>query len=264
MDCEEVRELLDAYALGATEVSEADGLEEHVADCIRCWEELTKSQQTAAMLALAIPIELPPVYLENRVMRQAEVQRRPLEPAGSRGGFLSSLRLGWPATAGALAVASVAALAFAALLQVQLTDLRDDKDGLEARIQQDAQVIDDMQEIMTISLSDDLSTTELAAYGGAGIGATTALYGWSRKQLSGFIVCKDLPKLEEGEVYQAWFEAGDNVVSAGTFTSEDGTCHLPVKLTSQLPLSGFGISVEPEEGSARPSSGWLMYADFGR
>lgn len=263
MDCEQVRELLDAYALGAAEGDEAAGLEGHVADCIRCWEELTKSQQTAAMLALAIPIQSPPEYLEGRVMKQAEVQRRPAAPAGAGGGFFSRLRVGWPATAGALAVASVAALAFAALLQVQLTDLRDDKEGLEAQVQADSQVLSDMQEIMTVAFSDDLSTTELAAVSTAGISGS-ALYGWSRKHLSGFIICQDLPPLEEDQVFQAWFHAGENVVNAGTFRSEDGTCHLPVELSSSMPLSGFGISIEPEGGSARPSSGWLMYADFGR
>lgn len=262
MDCEQVRELLDAYALGASDAGEGDGLEEHVADCVRCWEELTKSQQTAAMLALAIPIETPPEYLERRVMAQAEVQRPPAVATAS-GGLFSRLNLGWPATAGALAVASVVALAFAAVLQVQLTDIRSENDDLQTKVQADASVIDDMQEIMTVAFSDDVDTTELAAVSGAALGAGTALYGWSRKHLSGFILCDDLPTLGDENVYQAWFHAGDAVVSAATFAADDGTCHIPVHLSSEMPLTGFGISIEPTGGSSSPSSDWLMYASFG-
>lgn len=263
MDCEQVRELLDAYALGASDPDEAAGLEEHVADCVRCWEELSKSQQTAAMLALSIPIEPAPDYLERRVMTQAEVQRPSSRVAGERAGIFSRLSFGWPAMAGALAVASVAALAFAALLQVQLTDIRGDNDDLEARVEADSVALDGMQDIMTVAFSDDLSTTELAAASGGAVGAGTALYGWSRKHLSGFIICDDLPPAPDEAVYQAWFHAGENVVSAATFTADDGTCHIPVKLSSAMPVDGFGISVEPEGGSSRPSSDWLMYASFG-
>ena len=42
MDCDQVGELLDAYALGAAEADEAAALEEHVADCVRCWSSSMK------------------------------------------------------------------------------------------------------------------------------------------------------------------------------------------------------------------------------
>jgi hypothetical protein len=197
-------------------------------------------------------------------MQQAEVQRPARRPATERRGLLTRVRLGWPAAAGALGTASVAALAFAAVLQFQLSDIRDENDGLEARVEQDAQVLNDMKDIMSVAISEDLSTTELAAASVAGGGAGTAIYGWSRKQLSGFVICKDMPPANEGHVYQAWFHAGDMYVTAGTFEAQDGTCQLPVELSSSMPLSGFGISVEPEGGSTKPSSDWLMYADFGR
>lgn len=263
MDCEQVRDLLDAYALGAAAQDEAAGIEEHVADCVRCWEELTKSQQTAAMLALAIPIEAPPEYLENRVMTQAEVQRRPAAAGAARTGLFERLNLGWSATAGALAIASVVALVFAAALQVQLTDIRGENNDLEDQLQADARVVNDMQDILTVAFSDDLSTTELAAASTGAVGAGTALYGWSRKHLSGFIICDDLPALGEDQVYQAWFNAGEDVVPAATFSAEDGTCHIPVQLSSAMPLTGFGISIEPAGGSSRPSSAWVMYSSFG-
>ena len=57
MDCPEAGELLDAYALGALEKREAAKLERHIGGCLRCWEELGKSQRTAALLAISVPIQ---------------------------------------------------------------------------------------------------------------------------------------------------------------------------------------------------------------
>jgi anti-sigma factor RsiW len=42
INCEQVQEMLDAYALGAAEAADASAIEEHVGDCVRCWEELTR------------------------------------------------------------------------------------------------------------------------------------------------------------------------------------------------------------------------------
>lgn len=263
IDCEQVRDMLDAYALGALEEPDEGAIEEHVADCVRCWEELTKSQQTAAMLALAIPMQGPPAHLESRIMDQADVRRKPRRPTGSRSRVLDHIGIGWPATAGVLAIASVAALAFAAVLQFQLADLRDEKDKLEQEILAEQSTVKDIQEIMTVvATADDVNTTELATVAStAEVGS--ASYSWSRDQLSGFIICKDLPPLEEGMVYQAWIRVAGSMVNLGTFEPEDGKCHVPITFSRWVSLSGAGISVEPEGGSIEPSE-WVMYADFTR
>ena len=75
--CEQVRELLDAYALGASEPSEAKIVEEHVADCVRCWDELSTGQRTAALIALTVRIEEAPSRLGQRIIAQAQRERTP-------------------------------------------------------------------------------------------------------------------------------------------------------------------------------------------
>lgn len=72
MDCQEVRELLDAYALGAAEQAEAEGLERHVADCVRCWHVLNEAQRTTVLLSLAVAIEEAPPSLRDRILTQAK------------------------------------------------------------------------------------------------------------------------------------------------------------------------------------------------
>ena len=41
VDCQQVAEMLDAYALGALGAEEVRAVEAHVADCVSCWEEVT-------------------------------------------------------------------------------------------------------------------------------------------------------------------------------------------------------------------------------
>lgn len=71
MECEAVGELLDAYALGALKPEETGSIEEHLADCLRCWEHLKESQKAAALLVLAVPLEQPREELRRRIIAQA-------------------------------------------------------------------------------------------------------------------------------------------------------------------------------------------------
>ncbi|KKL49061.1 hypothetical protein LCGC14_2319290, partial [marine sediment metagenome] len=76
MDCDQVGELLDAYALGAAEADEAARLEEHVADCVRCWSSLNEAQQAAAAIALSTAFQRAPASLRNRILAETEQGER--------------------------------------------------------------------------------------------------------------------------------------------------------------------------------------------
>jgi len=77
MDCEQVMELLDAYALGAADAHEAAAIEEHVADCVRCWSSLDAAQRVAASLALSTAQQKAPPSLLSRVLAETERRQRP-------------------------------------------------------------------------------------------------------------------------------------------------------------------------------------------
>lgn len=77
MKCADVGKLLDAYALGATGPGEANAIEEHLTDCLRCWDRLRESQKTAALLFLAVPLKEPREELRRRIMAQAAREGRP-------------------------------------------------------------------------------------------------------------------------------------------------------------------------------------------
>ncbi len=67
MECKEVRGLLDAYALGAAEADEANALEVHVADCVRCWSSLNEAQRAAATIALSTVLQRAPDMKLERI-----------------------------------------------------------------------------------------------------------------------------------------------------------------------------------------------------
>lgn len=262
MDCDQVAEILDAYTLGASDADEVRGLDEHVSDCIRCWESLNKAQQAAAMLALAIPLEYAPEGLEERIMSAAARGVTPSISVPSVG-LLSRFRLGWPTAAGVFGAAGVAALVFAAALQVQLSDLRTENDHLEAIVAVEEETVDNMQEIMTVFLrASDLETRSFDSMVSEATEASVT-YSWSQQLQSGFILCDSLPTLPEGQMYQAWFATDGAPQSAGHFTARDGSCSLPLGLDGTV-LTGVGITVEPEGGSASTTHDeFILYVPVG-
>jgi len=257
MDCQEIREILDAYALGAADAREAKAVERHVADCVRCWDELTKAQRTAALLALTAPMHEAPASLEARLMSAARGAARPgFSPAGSFGG----VRIGWPATAGSVGLVGAAALVFAVFLQAQVNDLEGDRDTLEDRVVALGSItrVATAPDVRTISFEEVTDTTTTGPFSG------DADYRWSRDEGKGVIFCDSMPLLPEGEVYEAWYVTLSEPVPAGTFTPDDagGCLHLMEPEWQVAAATGVGITHEKAGGARRPTGDWLVLAQF--
>jgi FtsZ-binding cell division protein ZapB len=270
VDCNEIRDILDAYAISATSREESDAIETHVADCVRCWEELTKAQRTAALLALSSPIVEAPEHLESRVMAEA---RRGLASIRSEQNvpFLQRLRFGWSAAAAGLGAASVAALAFAGFLQAQVNDLRDENNSLEAsmaeaavELQRKDQQIENVSETTSqiANLLGETTTVEMTPKDTADE-SMIIQYSWGEDHRSGAVKCHDVPPPPDGQVYQVWFSTGGSRYAAGSFIPQDGDCFVPIELPdewTQEPV-GVGVSIEdPEAVVDKPQDGWLAYA----
>ncbi|MEX0683012.1 MAG: anti-sigma factor [Dehalococcoidia bacterium] len=268
MDCSEVLEIIDAYALGAVAPEEAAQLEAHVADCLRCWEELVKAQRTAALLALSVPMEEASSQLGDRI---TAVARR--EAAGihsePRVPLLRRLGFSWGTAAFGFGTASVAALAFAGVLQAQVNDLRDENSDLESQVQaangdlraqvgQVSQLVEDQGTILAVAISG----TDIEMKGASDAEDMSIKYAWSADQRAGIITCAGMPQPPDGKVYQVWFSANSQRFPVETFTPEDGACLVLVALPESTPTpTGIGISIEdPDAISDGPEDGWAVYA----
>lgn len=123
MEHEAARELTAAHALGALDPAESAALEEHLATCERCRDELAGLLEAAAALAFAVDSPAPPTALRERVLSAARAERPnvvPLRPRRARRAFTAAV-----ATAAVSAAAAVVLAVYAADLSRDLDRERD-------------------------------------------------------------------------------------------------------------------------------------------
>lgn len=270
IDCEEIRELLDGYALGAADARDARVIEEHVADCLHCWEELSVSQSTAALLALSVRMEPVPGHLEQRIMNlaQRDLVRRPeREPFWKRWSVSP-----WPATASAFGAVSLVALIISATLMFRVQDVQDKNSDLETQIQAatfniqqtsklTASQLSGQDAIFSILSGSDHEQLEMTGHGGS---TSQAYYTWSEEKHLGAMLCDGLPALEPGKVYMIWLKVGAEDHPMRPFISSDGKCHVTMDLgfLHEAP-DGIGITIEDAPGdTSTPNKPWFMYGQF--
>jgi hypothetical protein len=255
MDCDEVKELLDAYALGAADADEAAALEEHMGDCVRCWPSFTEAQQAAASLALSVSLQRAPESLRKGIL--AEIGRMQ-HPAGPN--LLERLRRLWPASIALLAATAAASLAFALFVQAEVSDLRDENDQLAAEIESASARLTAQQQMIAILAAPDIQQVSLEPTDSTS--SASAVYHWSGTTESGALTCDNLPTLSEGQVYQVWLLTESGSYSAGSFHSWDGIGQLNLDLSAapERPLA-IGVSVESAEGAHQPGEMFLI-AEF--
>jgi hypothetical protein len=260
MDCQETRELLDAYALGALDPDDAYRLEGHVASCADCSEELSKSRRTASLLVLSVPLRRAPDRLRRRVMISAQKN----DAGNDRRRLLDRFRPSWRPAAVGLGVGGLAAILFVSLLQFQLSDLRGDKNQLAQQLTAASTEIDQQRQIVAVLSASD--SEKLPMQAAALRTEAESVYNWSRDSAAGFIVCNDFPYPPLGQVYQVWFTTSGSAESVATFLPHaDGGCQIPMDMSRvDWRPQGIGISIEPEGGSDRPTRGWFAYASFDR
>jgi hypothetical protein len=251
--------MLDAYALGAVDGEDAYKLEGHVADCLECWAELNKSRRTASLLALSVPIRRAPDKLRRRIMNEAQAG----DAAEDRPSLLQRL---WhpnrrPALAG-LGMAAMLVLVFGSALQVQMSDLRGDRNQLAQELDVASTEIDQQRQILAVLSAPD---SERVPMDQASLRSSAeSVYSWSRQSDAAFILCDGFPALPPGQVYQVWFAFRNGAESVATFVPKaDGGCQIPMDLSrvNSRP-EGIGISIEPEGGSIEPTRSWFAYAAF--
>lgn len=244
--------MLEAYALGAVAPEEGAHIEEHLGECLACWEHLTESQRAAALLALAVPLEEPHEDLRKRIIAQAQQEGlAAAAPWPTRGGW----RLPRFAAIGAAAVAlaAVGALSWSLL---ETRHLRSDYDDI-----QEQAVISAQQVSLTRQLAG-IEGQEMKALGSA-VGASV-YYMWTHDGRQGAIICHDLPSAPQGKAYQLWITCGPEPTNGGTFTAWQGECQHIVSLKCTSPLSAVTVSLEPEGGSPKPSDEIVLTASFSR
>jgi anti-sigma factor RsiW len=73
--CDQCRENLPLYAVGALTSDEANELKRHLAECPACREELSGLSEAAAQIAMAVEPTVPPARLREKLLARLGDER---------------------------------------------------------------------------------------------------------------------------------------------------------------------------------------------
>lgn len=263
MDCDEARQLVDAYALGVLERPEARRLEGHLSRCADCLSLSHEAAEVASLLALSAPQRRAAPALHLRLMARLGAA------AARRRAWAPSL---WTAAAAVLLAASLGAIGWGAFLQNRVNDLESDKSRLASLIdegrQRQADLVGTQEAIRSQELEMELALAaaldyEARTYDMLGAGPAVearARYVWSAQHDLGVLYADRMPPPPSGMTYQLWLVTEEQAVDGGTFTpAQDGSARLLVPhLGLQAPVIDVRVSLEPEGGSDTPSGATVL------
>ncbi|HEU5037588.1 MAG TPA: anti-sigma factor [Nocardioides sp.] len=229
--------LSGAYAVDALDDLERASFERHLAECPECRAEVASLREAAGLIAETTTAE-PPAELRAQVLAGIG-SIRPLPPEVP---VPTARRRRTPRLLVAAAAAVVLVGAGAVVWE----------QPWETSTTQEVSVADQVLQ------AGDAKRTSLDFPGGA---SATVVHSDSLGRA--VIVTKDMPPPPEGKVYELWLDQpGRGMVPAGL---------MPVRPDQTVPLTGdaatatgAGITIEPEGGSAEPTTKPIALFDFGR
>ena len=226
---EDLHVLTGSYVLDAISDTEREEFERHLQHCPACEAEVRGMRETAARLALACAVT-PPARMEQQVLA-ATYRTRQLPPLPAHRPRRAMPRL-VPRVPRRLAMLAVAA-SVAAAVALGITQLTAQHQLDQARATAIARVV---------TASDAHVATARTSAGGSVTVVTSAALREAVVSASG------MASLPSSRVYQVWVMSPSGARSAGLM-------HGSSLLASAVrPGDRIGITVEPADGTARPTT----------
>lgn len=235
MICDDFREEFELYALGLAEPETQTAMREHLGSgCERCNRELQRALAMNAQILAAGEFPAPPARIRQRVLDT-------LSPRKQR------QWLAWLAPA--LAVASLA-VAFVYRSELgtarnQLAALRHENESLTATAQR-------MERVLAVISAEGTQVVP------AGVRPQQPKANYFLNSQQGvLLIASHLPLLEPGRTYQMWIiPKGQPPRPAGLFRPDatGAAVHLFEGATAPGTTAALAVSVEPESGSAAPTT----------
>jgi anti-sigma factor ChrR (cupin superfamily) len=215
MQCEQVSDLVDAFALGALDEPERDAVARHLEGCADCRAHLEQAERLVASLAVATPLRRAPETLHSRLLTaiatgpdSAAIQNpadhehpSPVTvttlPRASKQPARRPWRV-WPAGAAAAAVVLIAgAGGWIAALQMQVISLQNKSHVLE-------QGMSDVQgQHSALQLLASIGSSSVPMWPADSTAAQgTVIWNSMREECS--VLASDLPPAPAGESYHVW------------------------------------------------------------
>jgi anti-sigma-K factor RskA len=249
MNCDELRELYELYALGVLEEEERKELDAHLArECPVCGPGVRRALVLNAVIGSFAPEAAPPRQLRDRVMASVGATRQ-------QRGFAW-----WPVWALASAGLALAAFTFAYREQGVAGQLA------EARTTINRQALDLEKSRQILSFLDQPETKQVGFDGKQSTLRPPRGNFFVNPKAGVLMIAQNLPRLEAGKTYQMWvIPKGQNPRPAGLFKADESgnAVHLQPGAVDVSTVGAMAISVEPESGSAQPTTTPIVVAPVG-
>ena len=268
MNCEEAKELIPSYSLGALDKDESEGLEEHLTQCGECGSLYLELAEVAAHIPFATQDFEIPLHLKARLFARIAQPKDALvgdSPSGAEPRTIaapSPAALPTPYTPARRSILpwSVAAVSLAASLllavwvgamQSRVGQLEDKYQAVNASLEQQYHELEDMSTSATLVKGLEGTPEAPDAKGMMFLSAT---------RTNALVVVFGLPPMAGDKTYQLWLISDGTRVSGGMFTVNErgygmAAVEAPVPLKS---YKSVGVTDEPKGGSAWPTGKKVM------
>lgn len=248
MNCEELREHYDAYALGIAEEPELGEILAHLnRGCEICMAGVKRSLETAALIGTAVPPAHPSAQLRRRIL--ASIGTEEARPQQRRPFWLAG---------GVAALAMVALLAITIFFAKSSRQYAEENASLRMQLRAQSDQIAQLTEAFGILSGPQ---TKEVSFGGAPVRPPRGkvFVNPSRGVL---LIASNLPPTPANEVYEMWIipkgtpAQGAKPVPAGLFQSQpDGNAmHVRPGTVDVNSAAAIAVTVENKAGADQPTT----------
>lgn len=251
MDCNETKEVMGLYVVGALALEVSQELEAHMEGCPTCKIERAAMEGAYAMLPFALEGSPPPESTRRALVARLEQEARESE-AGPSWSWFAFLRR--PAFAYLLLALVVILMSVAGLRQKErLATARAELEQLRS------QITLTQAQLALIQASD---TNVLKLTGQAVHPKATGKVFWSKSRNIWLVYTAELPPAPPGKVYELWFLTRSAPVRAGLFVSDsNGNAFLQVSIPEGVEPLKAGVTLEPEPGVPSPTGALYLLSE---
>jgi hypothetical protein len=262
MRCEEVREDVELYAVGALDAAERESLERHAESCSACREILDTATLEAARMGFSAPLHRAPTELYARMRRELESAERagrhqfaplrfvrPTEADATASDSVATSPRSrrkpstrWQRTtqvAAAVAIlAAVGASAWGVDLQIQMHRLVARDQAMQMRVLE----LEGQREAVMLLVSDGTQRFAMQATD-ASTGAAGAVI-WNPGQHKCSIFAAGLPVPPADQAYHVWLMGGNHSWDEGELSaSESGSAEKTIDLSRYSGQANYQLVV---------------------
>lgn len=248
MNCQELSQFYDLYALNLAEEPERGEIHAHlIRACPNCTAGVRQSLETAGLIALSAPVAEPSKQLRDRILASVGAEPRRIPWI-----------LGWAATAAAILLAGVA-IYFAIGNRNYASDVARLRSEMGEQTAQIARLTE------AFAIVSGPGTVE-ATFGGANPRPPQG-YVFVNPSRGVLLIGSDLPPAQASKVYEMWLipKAG-KPVPAGLFQSQaNGTVmHVRPGAVDVASTAAVAVTVENQAGAAQPTTTPFIVAALAR